>query len=147
MAGSAPGFSGRQFRDNIRFVYNMAAPPVDADQVTFYWPSQLVYNAASEDDENVAFDPAATVTRVDPPPVKVPCGVEYFDAEGNPTPFGTVTASRIALTLLDEDYAQVHDASYVVVAGEKYLYRHTEPPSGLFDVGLYVMHFRAENEL
>ena len=61
-------------------------------------------------------------------------------------PFGTVTASRITCTLLDQDYLLVKDTSYVVIAGEKYLYRRTEPPSGLFDVGLYVMHYRAENE-
>lgn len=146
MAGKNSGFDPKGFRDAIKFVYNMAAPPRDADQAAFYKPSELVYTA-SVDDENVPFDPATTVQRVVPPPVRVPCGVEYLDAEGQPVTFGTVTASRIVLTLLDEDYDQVKGSAYVVIGGEKYLYQRTEPPSGLFDVGLYAMHWRAENDL
>ncbi len=146
MAGSNPGFNARAFRDAIRFTYNMAATPAAEDQVAFYKASELVYNVPVDDD-NVPFDPTTTVQRITPAPVRVPCSVEYIDAEGQPLPFGTLTVSRIKLSLLDEDYAKVRDCAYVVIAGEKYLYRRTEPPSGLFDVGLYVMHFRSENEL
>jgi hypothetical protein len=124
----------------------MAASPVPEEQVAFYKASELIYNVPVDDD-NVPFDPTTTVQRVNAPPVRVPCSVEYIDAEGQPVPFGTVTASRIKCSLLDEDYVRVKDCAYVVIGGEKYLYRRTEPPSGLFDVGLYVMHFRAENEL
>lgn len=146
MAGSNSGFNARAFREAIRFTYTMAASPVTEEQVAFYKPSELVYNVPVDDD-NVPFDPNSTVQRVIPPPVRVPCSVEYIDAEGQPVPFGTVTASRIKCSLLDEDYALVKGSAYVVIAGEKYTYRRTEPPTGLFDVGLYVMHFRAENEL
>jgi len=145
MAGRNPGFDGRQFRDAIRFVYNMAAPPDGTEQATFYRPSELVYNV-NVDDDNVPFDPATTVQRVQPAPVKVACGIEYRDVDGDPLPFGTVTASKVVCSLLDEDYKLVQDASYVVIGGDKYLYQRTEPPSGLFDVGLYSMHFVAENE-
>jgi hypothetical protein len=34
----------------------------------------------------------------------------------------------------------------VVAHGDRYNYRRTEPPTGLFDVGLYVMHFTAQSE-
>lgn len=146
MAGRNSGFDGRQFRDAIKFVYNMAAPPRSEEQAAFYKDSSLVYTG-TVDDDNVPFDPSSTVQRVVPPPVHVPCGIEYLDAEGQPVPFGTVTASRLLLTLLDEDYLKVKDSAYVVLGGEKYLYQRTEPPTGLFDVGLYTMHFRSENEL
>lgn len=145
MAGRNAGFNGNEFRNAIRFVYDMAAPPVAEEQATFYGESTLVYTG-SVDDEQVPFDPSRTVVRQPSPGVKVACGIEYFDTEGQAVVFGTVTPSRIAITLLDEEYVQVKDSTYVVVAGEKYLYRRTEPPSGLFDVGLYTMHFTAENE-
>lgn len=145
MAGRNSGFNANEFRSAIRFVQTMAAPPEVTDQATFYGESTLVYTG-SVDDEAVPFDPTSTVVREPAPGVRVPCGIEYLDAEGQPVPFGFVTASRLAITLLDQEYMKVRDASYVVVAGEKYLYRRTEPPTGLFDVGLYTMHFTAENE-
>ena len=146
MAGNNAGFNSGQFRDAIRFVYDMAAPPSGDEQATFYGPSTLVYTGSVDDDE-VPFNPETTVVRQPAEGVKVPCGIEYRDAEGEPLPFGTVTASRLIITLLDQDYARIKGCQYVVVGGEKYLYRRTQPPSGLFDVGLFTMHFTAENEL
>lgn len=139
-------FDGEVFREAIRFVYTMAAPTVPVDQVTFFTAPQLVYNTPV-DAEDVPFDPQATVTRQQSPGIRVPCGVEYFDTDGAPVVFGTVTPSKVAVTLLDEDYQQIKGVSYIVIAGEKYNYRRTEPPSGLFDVGLFTIHFQAENEI
>ena len=139
-------FDAGVFRESIRFVYTMAAPTVLADQITFFTAPQLVYNTPV-DAEDVPFDPAATVTRVQSVGVQVPCAVEYLDVEGQAIVFGTVTPSKVVVTLLDEDYQRVKDVSYVVIAGERYNYRRTEPPSGLFDCGLYVIHFLAENEV
>lgn len=146
MAGSNPGFNPAEFRNAIRFVYDMAAVPVEEEQATFYGESTLVFTG-SVDDDNIPFDPTETVVRQPAIGIRVPCGIEYFDSQGQPVVFGQLTPSRVAITLLDEDYAQVKDSAYVVIGGDKYLYRRTEPPSGLFDVGLYVMHFQAENEI
>lgn len=147
MAGTNPGFDAGAFRDGIRFVYDMAAPPEPTEQAVFYFASALIYTAPI-DGEDVPFDPHATVVRQPPRAVKgISCGIEYFDAQGNEIVFGTVTASRLAITFLDEDYAKVKGCSYVVVGGDKYLYKRTEVPSGLFDVGLYTIHFTSENEL
>lgn len=144
MAGQNSGFDARAFRQNIRFVMAMGAPPSEGEQATFYFPSQLVYNA-NTDAEDVPFDPNATVTRVIPPSVRVPCAVEYKDVNGELTDFGVITPSKASITLLDEDYAQVKGCAYVVLRGEKFAYRSTEYPTGLFDVGVYVMHFVAED--
>ena len=146
MAGKNSGFPAGEFRSAIRFVYNMAAVPIQEEQATFYGESTLVYTGVL-DDEEVPFDPASTVVRMPAAGVRVPCGIEYFDAEGQAIVFGTVTPAKVAITLLDEDYLKVRGSSYVVIGGDKYLYRRTEPPSGLFDVGLYTMHFVAENEV
>lgn len=145
MAGKQPGFDAGAFRTGIRFAYIMAASPDTDAQAAFYKPSELVYNVPT-DDENVPFDPATTVQRVVPAPVRVPCGIQYVDAEGQDVPFGSLTASKVLCTLLDEDYKKVAGCAYVVIGGDRYNYQRTQPPSGLFDVGLYVMHFRAENE-
>lgn len=144
MAGKQPGFNGKNFRSKIRFVYDMAAPPIAEERATFCFPAQLVYNTPV-DGQDVPFDPAATVTRTVPPPVQVPCGVEFQDAYGNVINFGLAIPAKAVITLLDEDYAKVKDCSYVVLRGEKYNYSHSEFPSGLFDVGLYTLHFNAES--
>lgn len=145
MAGSDPGFNAAEFRDAIHFAMQLGSAPDPGQQVVFHFPKQLTYNVPA-DGAQVPFDPSATVTAVTPTPIKVDCAVEYFDAENQPTGFGLLAPSRLSITLLDEDYAKVKDASHVVIHGDRYDYRRTEPPSGLFDVGLYVMHFTSQSE-
>lgn len=144
MAGTTPGFDGTAFRTAIRFVYDMAAPNVSEEKVYFFKATTLVYNVPVDTD-NVPFDPAATVTRHQDPPVTVPCGIEFQDVNGVVVDFGTVDAPRLVLTTLDQDYAKVKDAVYVTLRGMKYNYKRTVPPTSLFDVGLYDMHFEAES--
>ena len=144
MAGKNSGFNAKAFRQNIRFVYNMAAPPLEEEQATFYFPSELVYNVGT-DAEDTPFDPQATVTRNQPDPVRVPCSIEFKDTAGQVIDFGLITPAEVEITLLDEDYEKVKGCSYVVLRGEKYNYQQTYAPSGLFDVGLYTMSFRAES--
>lgn len=150
MAGKNSGFNAKAFRDGLHFVMNMGAPTEVNDQATFYFPTQLVYQAGESTDvdaEGVPFDPDIPVTRVTPAGIKVPCAVEYSDANGQATDFGLITPTKAAITFLDEDYEKVEGCSYVLLGGEKFVYRHTEFPSALFDVGLYTMHFAAENDL
>lgn len=146
MAGTNPGFDANAFRDNIHFAMQMGAPPEADQQATFHFPSTLVYTGTA-DAEDVPFDPTTTVTRTTPDPVKVPCAVEYYDSTGQLLDgFGIHQPSRVKVTLLDSDYILVKDADRVVIGGDTYYFRRTEPPSGLFDVGLYVLHFAAEGE-
>lgn len=150
MAGRFGGFDGEAFRDGIRLAFNMGAAPELDDpteaQIAFHFASQLVYTGPVDGD-GVPFDPDSTVTRVVPQPVTVPCGIEYLNAADEVTAFGTVLPSRVKVTLLDEDYRKVKDASYVIIGGEKYVYHHSEVPRGLFDVGLYTLVFISENDL
>lgn len=145
MAGSNPGFNAADFRKNIRFVYDMAAPNLEGEQATFFMPSQLVYNVPTDEDD-VPFSPTALpVTPVPPQPIQVSCGVEYYDSQGNIIDFGISVPSRAAITLLDEDYEIVKGCAFVVLRGERFNYRSTRFPQGLFDVDLYTMNFEAEN--
>lgn len=147
MAGTNPGFSAAEFRDAIHFAMKMGAPADPEAQVTFYFDADATTSAVSMDSRRVPFDPDADVNPgTGRQPLRVDCAVEYFDAEGQPTGFGLLTPSRLAITLLDVDYEQVVGTSYVVVHGDRYDFRRTEPPVGLFDAGIFTMHFTAQNE-
>lgn len=147
MAGVDSGFDAAGFREGIHFAMHMGLPPDPDEQITFFFhPTVTNPGSVVVDGANVPFNPAASLTSTPLDPVKVDCAVEYLDAEGQPTSFGLLAPSRIAVTLLDVDYEQVAGVAYVVAHGDRYNYRRTEPPAGLFDVGLYVMHFTAENE-
>ena len=145
MAGSSPDFDAGAFRTAIQGVFTMGAAPLPADQIKFYFASTLVYEAGL-DTIGVPFDPQRTVVRTPGrAPVTVACGIEYLDKSGQTTVFGDVVPATVMVTLLDEDYVQVEGCAYVVLHGEKYKYVHTNPPSGLFDVGLFTLEFQAEN--
>lgn len=136
-----------RFREGIKFAMDMAAPPEEDNRATFYFPSQLVYTGPT-DDAGVPFDPDTSVVREQPSPVRVACAIEYYDAQGELTGgFGVVSPTRLAILLLDNEYELVEGCAFVVVGGEKYVYRRTEPPTGLFDVGIWRMHFDAESEV
>lgn len=124
----------------------MGAPVITSDQTKFFFSKTLVYNKPV-DDNNVPFDPDATVTETQPAPVSAPCGIEYFDADDQPIVFGSITATKLRVTLLDEDYDRVKGCAWLVVGGERYFYKRTRPPQGLFDVGVYTLTFSAENEM
>lgn len=146
MAGTNSSFSAKEFRTGIRFAMDMGAAPIGSDQASFIFASALTYNQPS-DDENVPFDPASTVTSSTPSPVHVSCAIQYFDRDGQPTVFGELVPSRVEITLLDQEYVLVKDAIGVVLGGELFKYGHTEPPTGLFDVGLFKIHYSNENDL
>jgi hypothetical protein len=148
MAGTNDGFDSAAFKAGIHFVMAMGAPPIADEQATFYFPSVLMYQSPEGTDaaDDIPLDPSIPVTRTTVPSVKVPCAVEYLDANGVVTDFGLVTPSKAVVTLLDDDYVKVKNCSYVMLNGEKFVYRHTEFPSGLFDVGLYTMHFVSEDQ-
>lgn len=146
MAGTSNSFNASAFRSAIRSAMTMGTPPAVGDQLAFCW-NPTMSSAASKDGEGVPFDPSASITRTTPAAVTKPCAVEFVDAAEQPTPFGTVIPSKVKVILLDEDYAAVKTADYVVIAGDKYVRSHEPPSVGLFDVGVHTIIYIAENEL
>jgi hypothetical protein len=98
------------------------------------------------DGDHVPFDPTATVTSTEPPTVQVDCAIEYFDAEAQPTNFGLIAP------VPDRGHRprrRLRAGQGVLLRGgrgDRYDYRRTEPPNGLFDVGVYTMHFTSNSE-
>lgn len=76
----------------------------------------------------------------------VPCAIEYQDQTGVFGPLGLTSPSRVVLTLLDQDYAQVKGFEFCVIGGIRYDYLRTETPKALVTVGLYRVHCAAEDQ-
>lgn len=139
-------FSGAKFRNAIQFVFEMAADPVINNQILFHF-EPVITNSSHADGDKVPFDPRQAPVRTARAPVRVPCDVEFTASSDVPTEFGTVIPAKLTVLLLDSDYAQVAEAAYVTMNGDRYN-RQYEPPSfGLFDVGLHYLVFQAENEI
>jgi hypothetical protein len=152
MAGPFPGGGANRFRNGIRFAMAMAAAPDTAQRAIFRFPARLVYvndgEDAPVDAHGVPYNPDVPVRREEPDPVIVDCAIEYFDDRGQElSGFGPVSASRIRVLLLDEEYEQVKAADRIVAGGDTYHYRRTQPPMGLFDVGIFELWFHAEQEV
>lgn len=145
MATAIPGFDADEFRAGIRLAMTVGLPPLEADQPLFVFPRQVV-NTAPADQDGVPFDPDARPVAAIPVSVRVSCAVEYDDTTGRVENMGVITPSVVKLTLLDEEYAQIRGFEYVVIAGDKYLYRLTEPPVGMDTVAVWTVHCVAEDD-
>lgn len=152
MAGAFPGGASDAFRDGIRFAMEMGAAPEETRQATFFFPSQLIFVDAADEDARVdqagvPFDPSVPVRRETPDPVRVPCAIEYYDANGVQVgELGIVAPTSVKVLLLDQEHAKVEGCERVVIDGDEYWYRKTQPPMGLFDVGIFEVWFHVERE-
>ena len=150
MAGTNPGFSAEDFNAAIRYVMGMGAPPTPGEEATFHFARTTTQTVPAAED-GVPFAPGDVREGEEPAPVTVPCAVESVqrglgrgEVDSN---LGIITPTRITVTLLEDDYRQVASTAYVVIAGDRYDYRSTEAPMGLFDVGVWVMHFTSPQDV
>jgi hypothetical protein len=140
-------FDATKVRAGLRLAMQVGLPVMAGDQPTFFMPTTVTADGAHTlDQRGTPFDPAYRPTRAQPAGIQVPCGMDYKDAAGNLVAAGSVSATGIVLTLLDEDYAQVKGFAYVVIAGVKYNYQRTDRPQGLVSVGIYTVHVLADDE-
>jgi hypothetical protein len=139
-------FNGDRFRNAIRFVFEMGAPPEDGIGLVFHFSDTVTFTGPS-DSNVVPFDPTQAATRETRTPVTVPCDVEFVSASEQPTAFGGIIPAKLKVLLLDDDYEKVADAIFVVMNGDRYNRQYEEPSFGLFDVGLHTMVFQAEDEI
>jgi len=122
--------------------------PVDPEEApVFFMPQGEVTTDDPADQEGVPFSPTGVRTVVPRPKIQgVKCSIEYVDGVGKLENFGLISPSRVILTLLDEEYAQVKGFEFVVIGGNRYWYKRTETPKGLVSVGIYRVHCQAEDE-
>jgi len=144
MAGTYQPFNADKFRAAIRFTFHMAAD-VQSGGPWFHFADELT-NVTPAAGDHVPFNPNVAAAVVSRPAVQVVCGVAFVDVNARPTPFGLMAATDLKITLLDQEWELVKDCVAVTLGGDTYEYRRTEPPGGLFDVGVYAMIFVAVSE-
>ncbi len=114
------------------------------DKATFYKVTQPEV-VGPTDQEGLPFNPEvsrpSTAT-----PIVVPCAIEFFDRAEDADSYGVLQASRVKLTLLDEDYQKVKGFRYVVAGGDKYFYAKTEPTIALGSIDVWIIHCTAQDE-
>ncbi|HVH54530.1 MAG TPA: hypothetical protein VNA32_10430 [Actinomycetota bacterium] len=145
-SSSIEGFDADAVRAGLRLAMTVGLPPVEADKPTFYMPRTQPTFTENVDSEGVPFDPDYRPPWSPPVTKKVSCAIEYVDGEGKMTGFGITAPTKVILTLLDVDYAQVKGFEYVVIGPTRYFYRRTETPKGLVSVGLFKVHCQSEDE-
>ena len=141
-----PNFDASAVRAGLRLAMQVGLPVITDDQPTFFMPAAVTGDGAHTLDQGgTPFDPAYRPTLVKPAGIRVPCSMDYKDAAGNLVAMGSVSATGMVLTLLDEDYVQVKGFDYCVVAGIRYNYQRTDRPQGLVSVGIYTVHVLADD--
>lgn len=141
-----PGFDAAAVRAGLRLAMQVGLPTVTADQPTFFMPQTVTTDGHILDGSNTPFDPEYTPTRSTRVTHQVPCAIEYTDGSGKIAALGIIDASKVILTLLDQDYDIVEGFEFVVITGQKFFYSATEPQLGLVDVGVWRVHCRSEDE-
>lgn len=141
------GFDADEFRDGIWTAMAVGLPPELEDQPAFVTPAPIFDTGDERDSDGISFDWAKPRARNGKDVVtQVPCAIEYTDMDGKIVNFGMVAASKVVLTLLDNDYELVKGFGYVVIGGNKYSYERTEPPIGMVDVTIWRVHCRTDDE-
>lgn len=147
MAGTNPAFNAAAFRTAIRSTMTMGSPQNPAERATFRWKVERDY--AIDDPANNPYDwTAAPTTEVANPDVQIPVAVEFSarPAGSSQTQMAEFDTSRVVLTILDEDFAKIDGADYVLLGGNTYAIQFVGPPMGLFEVTIYQMFLEAVDE-
>ena len=153
MAGTsdvrAAGFDASSVREALRFAMSMGLPDEEAQRVTFRWTTTNTYDLA--DNTGTPYDLTAVPTDVQTKDdVLIPAAVEFMSARSfssdSGTVFGEFQTPSAVITVLDEDYVSVVGADQVLLGGNTYKVIYVEPPLGLFDLTVYMIHVRAVDE-
>lgn len=141
-----PSFNEARVLEGLKKAMGFGEPTRAEDKVTFYFnaPSTPV---GGVDEEGVPFDPSDRTTNTREGETKVvDCVVEYQDRAPQTETFGVYIPARVILTLLDPDWQQVKDFSYVKAGGDIYHRSTVEPPVALGSIDVWSVICLAEGE-
>lgn len=141
------GFSASDFRTNIRNTMLMGLPEDRALWPTFLWSVKRTY--ASQDPAGKPYNfSARPVTEVTHDPVRVPVAVEFASNTtlSENLPAGIVETTKVIVTILDEDYAEVKSADTIQMDQSDYRISFVAPVVGLFDVTVYQLYCQTGDE-
>lgn len=143
----ASGFNAAEFRDAIKFAMRMGLPESVNERATFRWSTEKTYGNADPSGQPYSWSTAPSDVESHPD-VQIDVAVEfqrYSSGEGN-TSVGQFQTTSVVLTVLDEDYALIEGADKVLLGGNVYTIEYVAPPFGLFEVTVYQIYLRAEDE-
>lgn len=146
MAKDLPaGFDPTKILTGLHKAMEFGEPTRTDDKATFVSVAVTATPGIDVDEDGVPFDPTQRPARAKTSKT-VPCAVEYNDRADMARSFGILQPTRVKITLLDPDYQQVKGFAYVVIGGDKYVYRSTEPPVALGSIDVWTVYAVAEDE-
>jgi hypothetical protein len=139
-------FDQAAFEAGIRTAMAVGMPPNVADRAVFVFADAST-NSSPADAEDVPFNPAVAPTVTPGRQVTgLHYAIEFHDAQGNVVDLGVIAPTQVVITLLKDEYDQVRGFDYVLLSGDKYLYRREEPVIGLGTSEIHQIHCRAEDD-
>jgi hypothetical protein len=139
-------FNQAQFETGIRTAMGVGLPPALSNRPVFVF-ADTITNTLPADQEHVPFDPTATpVVAAGNQLSGITCAIEYVDLAGDVVDLGNITPTRLKITMLDAEYQLVQGFDHVLMAGDRYFYRRTEPPIGMVDSTVWIIHCIAEDD-
>lgn len=141
-----PSFDEARVLEGLKKAMGFGEPTRPEDKVTFYFNERST-PAGEVDEEGVPFDPDdRVINEREGEAVIVDCVVEYQDRAAQTETFGVYIPARVILTLLDPDWQQVKDFSYVKAGGDIYWRSTVEPPVALGTIDVWSVICLAEGE-
>lgn len=144
----AASFDAAKFRDAITFVMTMGLPDTTNERATFQWRPEKDFAIADPTENPYSWD-ASPITSETHADVQIPVAVEFSGNVSGVTDtnmVGNFENPYAVLTILDTYHGEVEGANTVLLGGNTYVIRYTEPPIGLFDVTVYRLHLQAIDE-
>lgn len=142
--GLPAGWDATSILQGLHTAMAFGEPNRTGDKATFCWYEQTD-DSVSADSDGVPFGVDQRRTRT-LRSLQVPCAVEFVDKSDQQETFGALQATRVKITLLDPDYKKVSGFQYVVLGGDRYDRRITEPPVALGSIDVWTVHAVAEDE-
>lgn len=144
MAGTDVGFDAAAFRTAIKTAMVMGSPNTVALKATFQWRKAQTF--ATQDPAGRPYNlTAPPVTDTTPSQVVLDeVAVEYAVPDARGTTVGEIVPRTATVTLLDEQYAQVQGADFVLLSGRTFEIT-TVTALALFEVNVYQLHCQARS--
>lgn len=149
-------FDADLFRNGIKFAMQMGKNP-DPDRRPYFvlksTERTFWKNGVQLDEADVRMgrnseplDPEVDVRVPEDKLLEVDCAVEPHEAQAGESQVGSFKPTRLTITMLDVDYAQVIGCKELLYNGDRYVYDQEVEAPGLFDVAVHVMTYKAWDE-
>lgn len=148
-------FDNEGFKRAIRFAMQMGKNPEEDRRPKFvrrsstvtYWLNNVELSSAPRmDRDGKPLNPDIEVRRPADTFLEVDCAIEVVKADAEELPVGNFRPTKIIVTLLAEQYAEVEGCREMVYNGDRYVFGYEPESNGLFDVGVYSLIWYAKDE-